>query len=63
MSCPKLPRKSFLDTYGTVRGAGCVRFFDDEAPLATTYKMVDALNNEGVKHPLKRINLDSDLGD
>jgi hypothetical protein len=35
-------------------------FFDDEVSLATTCKMVDALNNEGVEHPLKHTNLDPD---
>jgi hypothetical protein len=37
--------------------------FDDKVSLATKHKMVDALNNEGVEHPLKRINLDPDLVD
>jgi hypothetical protein len=47
-----------------VRGAGCVRFlFDNEISLATQRKKVDALNNEGVQHPLKRVNLDSDIVD
>jgi hypothetical protein len=44
-------------------GAGCIYFFDNEVSLMTERKMVDALNNEGVEHPLKRINLDPDLID
>jgi hypothetical protein len=38
-------------------------FFDNEVSLTTERKMVDALNNEGVEHPLKCINLDPDLID
>jgi hypothetical protein len=38
-------------------------FFDDEVSLATKRKMVDALNSEGVEHPLKGINLDPYLVD
>jgi hypothetical protein len=38
-------------------------FSHDEVSLATKRKMADAVNSEGVKHPLKRINLYPDLVD
>jgi hypothetical protein len=38
-------------------------FFDNEVSLATKRKMVDALNNEGVEHPLTHRNLDTHLID
>lgn len=36
-------------------------FFDDNVSSETKRKMVDAMHNEGIEYPMKRISLDPDI--